>query len=129
MSSSCKLVLRQCPRFTAHRLDAMEASPVPFESSLFLYSDKAADQLVRLIWDTNMGTRRDRLQREALRNGEVEGPGQFGEERPEDGLGEEEEEGEGEEEWERERDDERGEEEGIDGEGEAGDAAVKRTGM
>jgi hypothetical protein len=85
-------ILGHCPRFTARRLDAMGASPVPFESSLFFYSDKATDQLVRLIRDTDMGTRRDRLQREALRNGEMEGPGQFGEERPEDGLGEEEDE-------------------------------------
>jgi hypothetical protein len=87
----------------------------------FLYSDNAADQVVRLIQDTDTGTRKDRLQREELRRGEVDGPGQFGEERPEDGLGEDEEE---EEEWEQEGEDERGEEEGIEGEGEAGDAVV-----
>jgi hypothetical protein len=64
-----------------------------------LHTDKAVDQLVRVIRDTDMGMRRDRLRWEALRNGEGEdGSGQFGEERPEDGVNEEE--------WERDRDQE-----------------------
>jgi hypothetical protein len=88
-----------------------------------LHTDKAVDQLVRVIRDTDMGIRRDRLRWEALRNREGEdGPCQFGEERPEDGVNEEE--------WERDRDqewlfewpdEERGGEEDI-ARGEAGDA-------
>jgi hypothetical protein len=66
----------------AHRLDASEASPVPIETPLFLNTDKAVDQLFRLIRDIDMGTRRYRQRREALLNGEEDGPGQFGQERP-----------------------------------------------
>jgi hypothetical protein len=67
----------------------MVDSPVPFESHLFLYSDKALKQLVRLIRDTDMGTRKDRQQREALRRDDPEQE-QHGEERQEDGLNEKE---------------------------------------
>jgi hypothetical protein len=64
-----------------------------------LHTDKAVDQLVRVIRDTDMRMRRDRLRWQALRNGEGEdGPGQFGDERPEDGVNEKE--------WERDRDQE-----------------------
>jgi hypothetical protein len=124
-SQSVEHVLLRCPRFTAHRIDASEASPVPVETPLFLHIDKAVDQLVRFIRDSNMGTRRDRLWREALRNGEEEdGPdGQSGEERPEDGVNEQDWERDQDEEWLFEwLDNERGEEEDIAGEGEAGDA-------
>ncbi|KAI5782139.1 hypothetical protein FPQ18DRAFT_397500 [Pyronema domesticum] len=70
-----------------------------------------------------MGTRRNRLRREALLTREEDGTGQFGQERPEDRANQQE--------WERDRDQEslfewtdkeRGGEEDIAGEGEAGDA-------
>ncbi|KAI5798117.1 hypothetical protein FPQ18DRAFT_302218 [Pyronema domesticum] len=121
---SMEHILCHCPHFMAHHLDAMDAIPITFKSSLFLYLDKAMDQLVRLIRDRKM----------ALWNGEVEGPGRFGEERPEGCLGkEEDEEEEGDEEWERDRveewrlgwPDERGEEEGINGEDEAGNVVAE----
>ncbi|KAI5790371.1 hypothetical protein FPQ18DRAFT_410381 [Pyronema domesticum] len=85
---SVEHVLLRCLRFTTHRLDASEASPAPIETPLYFHTDKAVDKLVRLIRDTDMGTRRDRLRREAIRNGEEDGPGQFGEKRPEDGVNE-----------------------------------------
>ncbi|KAI5786177.1 hypothetical protein FPQ18DRAFT_308729 [Pyronema domesticum] len=91
-------ILLLCPCFTAHRLDASEASPVPIETPLFLHNDKAEDQLVRLITDTDMGTRRDRLRREALPTREGDGPGQFGQERHEDRANQEQ--------WERDGDQE-----------------------
>jgi hypothetical protein len=89
-----------------------------------LHTDKAVHQLVGVIRDTDMGIRRDRLRREALRNGEGEdGPGQFGQERPEDGVNEERWERDWDQEWLFEwPDEERGGEEDIAGEGEDGDA-------
>ncbi|KAI5790568.1 hypothetical protein FPQ18DRAFT_306497 [Pyronema domesticum] len=75
-------ILLLCPCYTAHRLDASEACPVPIETPLFLHTDKAVDQLVRRIRDTDVGRRRYRLRREALLNGEEDGPSQFGQEWP-----------------------------------------------
>ncbi|KAI5795813.1 hypothetical protein FPQ18DRAFT_303488 [Pyronema domesticum] len=60
--------------FTAHRLDVSQACPVPIETPLLLNNDKAVDQLVRLKRDTDMGTRRYRLRREALLNGKKTAP-------------------------------------------------------
>ncbi|KAI5794246.1 hypothetical protein FPQ18DRAFT_388613 [Pyronema domesticum] len=121
---SVQHILLLCGCSAANRLDASEASPVPIETPLFLHNDKALDQLVRLITDTDIGTRRYRLRREALLNGEEEdGAGQFGQERPKDRANQDE--------WERDRDqeslfewpdEERGGKEDIAGEGEAGDA-------
>jgi hypothetical protein len=110
--------------YTAHRVDAMEASPVPFDSNLFLHSDKALTQLVHLIRDTDMGTRKDRQQREALRRDDPEQE-QRGEERQEDGLNEEEWERDLYKEWLFERNEERGEEEDDGDEEEAPDVAVE----
>jgi hypothetical protein len=89
-----------------------------------LHTDKVVDQLIRVIRDTDMGMRQDRLLWEALRNGEGEdSPGQFGEERPEDGVNEEEWERDWDQEWLFEwPEEERGGEEDITREGEAGDA-------
>ncbi|KAI5784287.1 hypothetical protein FPQ18DRAFT_381640 [Pyronema domesticum] len=97
-AQSVEEILVLCAYFTAHRFDASEASPVPIETPLFMHNDKAVDQLVRLVRDTDMGTRRYRLRREALLNGEEDGPGQFGQEWPEDRATQEE--------WERDRDQE-----------------------
>jgi hypothetical protein len=102
----------------------MEASPVPFDSNLFLHSDKARTQLVRLIRDTDMGTRKDRQQREALRRDDPEQE-QRGEERQEDGLNEEEWERDLYKEWLFERNEERGEEEDDGDEEEAPDVAAE----
>jgi hypothetical protein len=99
---------------------------VAIETPLFLHTDKAVDQLVRVIRDTDRGMRRDRLRWEALRNGEGEdGPGQFGEERPKDGVNEEEWERDWDQEWLFEwPEEETGGEEDIAREGETG-AAVE----
>jgi hypothetical protein len=89
-----------------------------------LHTEKAVDQLVRVIEDTDMGMRWDRVRWQALRNGEEEdAPNQFGEERPEDGVNEGRMGLSWDQEWLLERpDEERGGEEDIAREGEAGEA-------
>jgi hypothetical protein len=77
------------PPFTVHHLDASDASPVAIEKPLFLHTEKAVNKPVRIIGDTDMQMRWDRVRWQALRNGEEkDAPTQFGDERPEDGVNE-----------------------------------------